>query len=242
MLRKIIHFTDHMVNAAIALFCILLLLYGGYALWDTAQVNRTADSGLYETYKPESDNSLSLDELRALNPEVFGWLTINDTHIDYPLVQGENNTKYVNTDVEGNFSLSGSIFLDAQNNKNFSDFNNIIYGHHMEKDAMFGELDNFDDEIYFQEHKNGKLYYDDAWHSVEFFAFVHADAYDKTLYNTELQSEGQTDYLSYLRQNATVFDELSFEDTDHYVTLSTCSSSSTNGRYLLIGRIKNAEA
>ena len=86
---------------------------------------------------------ISFEELQKINPEVFGWLNIPDTHIDYPLVQAEGNSKYVNTDVKGNFSLSGSIFLDCRNHKDFSDCNHIIYGHHMQKDAMFGELERF---------------------------------------------------------------------------------------------------
>lgn len=242
MQRKIIRFADHVVNAVTALFCVILLLYGGYALWDTAQMNRRAASDVYETYRPESDDTLSFEELRKKNPEVFGWLGIEGTHIDYPLVQGKDNSKYVNTDVNGEFSLSGSIFLDCRNEKDFSDLNNVIYGHHMEKEVMFGELDKFEEKTYFDKHAEGKLFYKEKWYPVEFFAFVHADAYDDVFYNTELNPEEWQDYLSYIRQNAQIFKELPFGEADRYVTLSTCTTSSTNGRYLLIGRIGKPEA
>lgn len=237
-LKRIIQFADHAVNAVVVLFCIVCLLYGGYALWDNAQIDKQADYTLYETYRPSKDD-VSFQELRKLNPEVFGWISIPHTAIDYPLVQGKDNSKYVNTDPKGNFALSGSIFLDSHNAKDFSDMNSIIYGHHMEKKAMFGQLDDFASKKFFDKHCNGRLYYDRKWHDVEFFAFLYADAYDEILYNSELSQENQQAYLSYVKQNAHVFKALDFKKNEHYVALSTCASDSTNGRYLLIGRIKN---
>lgn len=236
--KKIIQIADKVVNRLIVLCFLPLLLYGIYGLWDSNQVNQQADASLYETYKPTAEDSLSFAELQKLNPEVFGWLTVDKTHIDYPLVQGKDNSKYVNTDVLGKFSLTGSVFLDYQNKKDFSNLNNIIYGHHMEKDTMFGELEYFQEPSYFEKHSSGKLYYDSKWHEVEFFAFIHADAYDSVLYDTTLRNVDDVSvYLDYVKQHAQYFKELSFEEDERFVTLSTCTSNSTNGRHLLIGRI-----
>ena len=124
--NKIIRIADKMVNWLIALCFIPLLLYGIYGLWDSNQINQQADASLYETYKPTAKDSISFAELQKKNPEVIGWLTVDHTHIDYPLVQGEDNSKYVNTDPLGAFSLSGSIFLDYNNRNDFSDMNSII--------------------------------------------------------------------------------------------------------------------
>lgn len=88
---------------------------------------------------------------------------------------------------------------------------------------------------YFEEHSYGKLYYDGEWHKVEFFAFVHADAYDNVLYNTS--SNSRLEYLDYVKEHAKYLKKTSFDDNERYVTLSTCTSESTNGRHLLIGRI-----
>lgn len=237
--KKIIRIADKTVNWLIVLCFMPLLLYGLYGLWDSRQINQQADASLYETYKPTAKNFISFAELQKKNPEVIGWLTVDGTHIDYPLVQGEDNSKYVNTDPLGAFSLSGSIFLDCNNQKDFSDMNSIIYGHHMEKDAMFGEVEYYQEPSYFKKHAHGKLYYGGKWHEVEFFAFLHADAYDSVLYNTQLQKETDTlMYLDYVRQNASYFEELSFQKSEKFVTLSTCTSDSTNGRHLLVGRIQ----
>lgn len=235
--KKIIRIADKAVSLLILLCFLPILCYGVYVLWDSQNINQQADASLYETFRPIEGNNFSLKELQERNPEVFGWLTVENTHIDYPLVQAQNNSKYVNTDVLGEFSLSGSIFLDCRNQKDFSNFNNILYGHHMAKDAMFGELEYYEKSSYFEKHLNGSLYYENVWHDVEFFAFVHADAYDTMLYNASLGNENMQEYLRYVKKNAINYKELSFDVEERFVTLSTCTSGSTNGRHLLIGRI-----
>ncbi len=233
--KKIIQILDQIVNWLIVVCFLPALLYGIYAIWDSYQMNQQADASLYETYKPTAKDRLSFAELQKINQDVFGWLTVDKTHIDYPLVQTEDNVSYVNTDVKGKFSLAGSIFLDCDNKKDFSDINNIIYGHHMEKDAMFGELEYFENPEYFEKHSYGKLYYDRKWRKVEFFAFVEADAYDTVFYDTSVNDV--PGYLDYVKQHATYWEEISFGQEEHFVTLSTCTSDRTNGRHLLIGRI-----
>lgn len=86
----------------------------------------------YEAYIPTEKSTKSFEELQKINPDVIGWIRVNDTNINYPLVQTDNDDTYMNTDAEGNYSLSGAIFLHCANKPDFSDFDNIIYGHHME--------------------------------------------------------------------------------------------------------------
>ena len=159
--KKVICIADNIVNILIILCFLPVLFYGVYAVWDSKQIYHQADASLYESYRPASEDKMSFEALQKINPEVFGWLIVNGTHVNYPLVQASNNSKYVNTDAKGEFSLSGSLFLDSRNQKNFSDINNIIYGHNMEKKAMFGELKDFENKEFFEKHKYGELYYED---------------------------------------------------------------------------------
>lgn len=236
--HKILRITDSLVNFAMVLCFLPILLYGAYALWDSGQIYKQADGASYQTYKPVSDEREPFAALQAANPEVFGWLMIDGTGIDYPLVQASTNAKYVNTDVSGGFSLSGSIFLDCRNDPSFSDVNSVIYGHNLQNDGMFGCLGQFQNKDYFEAHQSGMLFHSDRWHKIEFFAFVTADAYDPVLFNTELSgSEDREYYLAYVREQAQLFRPLSFHPEDHYIALSTCSNSTTNGRHILIGRI-----
>ena len=73
-------------------------------------------------------------------------------------MQGETNLEYLNLDVCGNFALAGSIFLDTRNERDFSDPHSILYGHHMENSAMFGDLDLYKDEECCLTHAALRLY------------------------------------------------------------------------------------
>ena len=97
---------------------------------------------------------------------------MNDTNINYPLLQAEDDDTYMNTDAEGKYSLSSSIFLHCANQPDFSDFNTMIYGHHMEKHKMFGDVGMFTDKTYFEEHPYGNLFFNGKDHGAEFYALI----------------------------------------------------------------------
>ena len=218
----------------------LLLVFGCYALWDSGQVYGAADASHYATYKPTDGNGeLSFQDLQAVNPDVISWLTIYGTHIDYPVAQGDNNLKYVNTDAKGNYSLTGAIFLDTGCSPDFSDFSSIIYGHHMNKNVMFGEIGLFADKSYFDAREYGSLYYGGKEHGLVFFAFVHADAYDASVYQIKIKGQdARQAYLDMMTKMATnIRSDVPVTADDRIVLLSTCSDSSTNGRDILIGKI-----
>ena len=214
-----------------------MVAFSGHSLWDSNQVYKAADRSQYEKYKPsELDEGKSFEELKRINPEVIAWLTVFGTNIDYPVTQGENNMKYVNTNAEGEYSLSGAIFLDSNNSKDFKDFNSIFYGHHMEKQAMFGEIETFSKKSTFESHSYGNLHFNGKDHGVEFFAFVHTDAYNRQVFTPNL-TEDMQGYLDNLMSLAIHKREIGVSIEDNIVLLTTCSSSSTNGRDILVGRI-----
>lgn len=92
----------------------------------------------------------SFDELRKLNPDVKAWITLDNTKIDYPVLQGDINLKYLNRDFFGDTSLSGNIFLDKRNSPDFKDEYSLVHGHHMEKRKMFGDLDLYRKKDFFK--------------------------------------------------------------------------------------------
>ena len=237
--RKAIKAVNGAVNTAVLMIVLLLLAFAGYALWDAHQIYHSADKAQYAAYKPTAENEgVSFQELRAINPEVFAWLTVYGTNVDYPVTQAEDNQKYISTNVEGKYSMTGSIFLDKDNSMDFSDFNSIMYGHHMEKNAMFGEIDTFADMYVFETHRYGNLYFSGKDHGIEFFAFVHADAYDTSVYRTNVMGdEARQAYLDGLFDKSVYKRDIGVTTDDHIVLLSTCSSSSTNGRDILVGRL-----
>ena len=238
-LKVLLKVLDGAVNLAALVMILGCILFSGYSLWDANQVYRAAASTVYEAYIPTEEDTHSFEELRAINPEVMGWLRVNDTSINYPLLQGEDNSKYVNTDVEGNYSLSGAIFLHCMNAPDFTDFNSIIYGHHMEKNKMFGDIGLFTDEAYFESHPYGSLFFDGRDHGLEFFAFLTVDAYDEVFYLCPDEEPARTEYLERIYDLAAYVRDLDVTTEDRLVLLSTCTTSMTNGRNILVGRLSD---
>ena len=237
--KRAIWAVSKVVDMIIVIVFILLISIGCFAIWDADKVHSAADASHYEIYKPTAENQgKTFEELQAINPEVFAWLTVYGTHIDYPVVQGQSNMKYINTNAEGRYSISGAIFLDYTCSDDFSDFSSILYGHHMEKNAMFGEIGNFVERSYFDARKYGMLYYSGEEHGLEFFAFVHADAYDRAVFRTRITDPlKQQEYLDMLLEIAILTRDIGVTIDDRLVLLATCSSVSTNGRDILVGRI-----
>jgi sortase B len=236
--RKAIKITSSIVDYLVLMIIVLLLTYAGYALWDSNQIYRAADKSRYTAYKPTAANQgKSFKELQALNGEVFAWLSVYGTNIDYPVTQGKDNMKYVDTNAEGQYSLSGSIFLNCHNSSDFSDFNSILYGHHMAKKVMFGEIESFSNQGMFDSHRYGNLYFDGTDHGIEFFAFFHTDAYDDSVFTPNIKGDQRGVYLDGMLAKAEFIRDIGVTTEDRVILLTTCSSSSTNGRDILAGRI-----
>lgn len=245
--RAAVRFVSRAVDAAMFVALFLMMIVGLYALWDANAVYNTASSSKWEAYIPTEQDHATYDELAAANPDVLGWLDVYGTRIDYPLVQADN-VKYLTHDAKGAYSLTGALFLDEENADDFSDFSTIVYGHHLDGDAMFGEIGNFADARYFQEREYGTLFVGRGEHAstlygLHFVAFLSADAYDGAVYRTKVVGvQQQQEYFDLLMQRATNVREVPFDAAsgDRLVLLSTCSSEATNARSILVGKIEDA--
>lgn len=103
------------------------------------------------------DMKVDWDALKAKNPETVGWIYIPNTMVNYPIVQAKDNEKYLTTDFNGDkgwLANYGAIFMAAENSPDFSDPNNIIYGHHMNDGSMFACVDGFRDVGEFNSHRD----------------------------------------------------------------------------------------
>jgi len=233
-----------LVDVVVLLIVAALVGFSCYTIWDSRQVVLAASASQYAPYKPSSatppagGGAAPLAQLQAINPDVLGWLDVYGTGIDYPLVQGKDNTRYLTRNALGKYSAAGSIFLDYRNSPDFTDFSTIIFGHHMKSGTMFGPIGSFYDQPYFDSHQYGSLYYDGAQHGLEFFAFIHTDAYDDSVYTTPVAADAEQAYLTRLMREARFTRPgVTVGVDDHIVLLSTCSGRTTNGRDILVGKI-----
>ena len=231
-----------------------LILFSGYVLYDAFYTQEQAKSG-WELlqYKPsivEMQDDETPADLRNLlaevNSDYRAWLTVYETNIDYPVVQGPDDLYYAYHDVYKETSLTGAIYLAAGNRPQMTDSYNLIYGHHMDNGAMFGGLDLYRQESYFDSHREGILVAQSAVYDLYAFAVAETDAYQDRIYDVGNRMNG---VLSFLRANTAdadpagadqsgdtvtlFFDEAPLSGAAKIVALSTCASASTNGRLLV---------
>lgn len=232
---KLARWGNRLLTLAAGLLLGVLALYAVWSLWDMAATRRAALPEETLRFKPMADapaDSPGFAELQALNPDVCGWLTLDGTRVDYPVVQGADNMVYVNTDVYGNFSLSGAIFLDTRCPADFTAPYSILYGHHIEDGGMFGDIVRFTQADYFAAHTTGTLVTGDAVYDIALFACVQTDAYDPVLYDPA--QSGET-LLAYIREHAVQYRT---PGSGPLVAFSTCTEAATNGRVLLFGWLR----
>ena len=221
-MKHVVRWIDDLIDGIIGLFLVLLLLLGTYCVYDTLWVYYNASSDRVSAYKPGSEG-----ELLPLSEDCVAWLTIDDTNIDHPIMQGETNGKYLNTDPYGEYSLSGSIFLDSRNAGDFSDSYSLVYGHHMADGMMFGALDAFFDEPYFDAHRTGTLTVGETVYSIDIFAALRTDAGEDAIFTPD----GSETVLALAEEHAAIYRTPA---NDHVVALSTCQDAGSTSRTVVL--------
>ena len=208
------------------LIALLIVIYGLYDAWYV--FNKAGDDS-YLKYKPTAENGVPHDA--PFTEDYVAWVTIDDTNIDYPVMQGDTNMKYLNLNPYGEYSLSGSIFLDSRNAADFSDDYSILYGHHMEYGVMFGALDDFIDKNYLEEHSTGTLIVGrdgSKVYKLGIFASMKVNVYD----NQALDPVSLEKITGLIKDKAEVYNT-SIEKSDHILTLSTCTEPVSTNRLLV---------
>jgi len=215
------------------------MAYSGYRiLLIQADYKREADmhSGVMD-YKPDPVSNETVNQgvidLQAKYPDAVGWLTVPNTNIDYPFVQGKDNDYYLRRDLNGDHAVAGTIFIDYRCEKDFTSQNTIIYGHHMKNGSMFGTLKAFNDKDFFEVNRHGTIYLPYETLTLEFFAYLIIDpATEKEIYNPALSDT----FFDYIKQNARHYRDVDLMDGDRIVTLSTCAYEFENARMALLAR------
>lgn len=192
-----------------------------------------------ENIEEESPFSVNFSELQKINPDIVGWILIDGTQINYPIVQGKDNSYYLNHSYDKKWSGFGSIFMDYSSSKNFSDYNTFIYGHHTKNGSMFGEIYKYMNKSFYEEHPTFKLYTPDGNYNVKVFSSYVADT-ESDSYNQNYSSlEDYNDYLNYIvsKSNYKTNIEVNYIK-DKIITLYSCSREGNwnkKSRYFIHG-------
>lgn len=194
--------------------------------------------------EPEGGFQVDFDELTAINPDTIGWIRFypEPEIISYPLVQAEDNDKYLHKTFSANENTLGAIFLSAGNAPDFSDRNSIIYGHRMKDGSMFRHLEDYQDQSFWQDNQYFYIYTVDGREIVYHIYSVGTVEDTSDTYLTSFASE--EDYQAFLdmtKQESDYDTGVDVGTADTIVTLSTCTRASDNHRFVVRG-VKEREA
>ena len=234
VLRKVVVFLDVCVDRLILLAAMIALIVCSYATFDAVMVYYQAnDTGILK-YKPELAGDAG--SMAELSPDVVAWLTLDGTKIDYSVMQGENNSEYINKDPYGDFSLAGSIFLDSRNSADFSDSYCLLYGHHMEYGTMFGALDEYLSKDYLDNHRTGMLTtVQGQTYDISIFASVQAPSTQSEVFGLDTTTNDKV--LSYVKGHANVLEPGEVAATSKVIAFSTCTSADNLDRVIVFGTL-----
>ena len=176
-------------------------------------------------------------ELLAINPDTVAWLTLDGTHIDHPVVQGEDNFEYLDRAFTGDYYAGGTLFLDFRSSRDLSDKYSIIHGHHMAGGAMFGDLEKYLDRRFFTEHYNGTLLTPTYDYDLRIIAAGEFDAYDQAIYTV-----GNEIPFGKIKKKTCFRRTYEIDDAKQILALSTCSSDMTDNRIVVFCKMMNKRA
>lgn len=212
------------------------------------KVTKTIDTSKHNMNKnniKDAKNSLDdiefekLKKLKEINKDVTGIINVKNTNIYYPIMKSKDNLDYLRKNINGNYDLNGSIFLDYECNIANSD-NTIIYGHNMESDNMFSDLIKYNDRKFFDTHKDINIYSDNNVYKYRVLGVYKLDvtknnSYDFNEYVNRDGNINAENYLKNLHPYQVFYDEnVKVNSDSRLLTLATCADSKGDLRTLVV--------
>ena len=227
-------FTKTLIN----LILISIIIFSSYNIYIKLSEYKKADN-VYKNIKKinQSTEKNKDDELSAINSEYKFWLKVDNTNIDYPVVQSTDNDFYLKYDFNKNPLASGSIFMDYRNN--FEKDNSIIvYGHNMKNKTMFAQLTKFKDKNFFNENNLIKVEYKNNTYIYEVFSVYTADLNNEDYLKVDFKDENDyKKYINYIKDKSLYKKDIELNSNDNLITLYTCSYEFENARTIIHGKL-----
>lgn len=188
---------------------------------------------------------IDFEALREINPDVYAWIWIPGTNIDYPILQSavEADDYYLNTTIDGKKGYPGSIYTEKYNTTSFTDPVTVVYGHELKNGTMFSELHSYTDREFFDSYPYIYIYTPDQTLKYQIFAAVaFDDRYILGSYNFMDVDDFQK-YLDELRSSidGNVNQDVEVTQDTKILTLSTCISEYPDQRWLVNGTLADAQ-
>lgn len=211
-------------------------------------IDQSLDQKRYQELSSlRTGDSVDWNRLKDINPDIYAWIYVPNTNIDYPIVQHPtDDSYYLYHSADLSQSTVGAIFSESgYNGTDFRDFHTVLYGHNMKNGSMFHSLLQFEDESFFRENPSFYIYTPDGNYMYEVFAaYEHTDEHllnrnnrEDDLYKQEQINKitGDATETGIIRKDNTPSPE------SHMVTLSTCVGNDASKRFLVVGVLSQNE-
>lgn len=208
--------------------------------------NSSLDSEITIHYTGEQETPEiipAFSDMLAVNSNLIGWLTIEGTNIDFPVAQTVDNEYYLSHDLNQNYDRNGTIFLDVNCDVIKPSTNLILYGHNMQSGNMFGQLDKYDSQEYYEGHKY--ITFDSLYEygTYQVMYVFRSHVFDETeiafKYYQFYEAYSEVEFDSYMQEmaNMSLYDTgVSASFGDRLLTLSTCDYQEKNGRFVVVAK------
>lgn len=198
------------------------------------------DEGTAPPMTEADDNNRSLFEpilkMQQVNPDFIGWLNVYDTNIDFAFAQSTDNDYYLYKDINKEYSISGTVFLDYRCNSDFTSQVSVLYGHHMKKSSKFTYMDAFDNIEYLITHRHLNILLKDRYIQSKIFAYAIVPYDSREAFNALDDAEM---LYQYLKDNARIYIDPGYEPGDRLIVLATCNYEYSNARAILVACVKS---
>ncbi len=221
-----IRLVNVMINIIISIVTLLVTLFCIYVVYDSLKVTHSAVLGEEILAYAPHDENVEIEPLWEINSDIIGWIRINGTSIDYPVVQGRDNEFYLSRNYRQEFATAGSIFMDYRNS--LSDDFIVIYGHRMSYGGMFTDIIRFKERRFFDENSSGELFIMNEKWKLEIVGFALVESNNREIY--DLGDSAVREIMTH----ATFVREI---NADRFVLLSTCDAQNKNMRNVLLAQI-----
>lgn len=168
---------------------------------------------------------IDLDELAKINPDIVGWIRFDTIDIiNYPLLYSGDDETYLRSDIYGNKTTAGCIFIEGANNPDMSDYHTIIYGHNMKNQSMFGSLKNYKKEDFYEEHQYFTIYTKNMAYRYQIFAYRDVPETHEVYTIGFSPDENYQNFINEIVRHSYQDTDIEVTKNDYIVTLSTCST------------------
>ncbi|WP_164219970.1 class B sortase [Virgibacillus sp. YIM 98842] len=223
-----------LLSVILTIVCLGVFIYASQGLiaaaldyYENRKVMGNIQETFYDVELNENTNDPQIirpgfDTLLKENEDLVGWITMEGTQIDYPILQAEDNIEYLTRNFYKDENRAGSIFMDYRNDIESTGQNTILYGHRMKDGSMFEQLSKYQDEDFFKNHQT--FQFDTLYESYEAEIFaVYATTTDFNYIQTDFANDGEYEQLLARIKEESMYDtDVEVKASDQIITLSTC--------------------